>query len=172
MGSEAGSVRAVAILERAQLRIAMLALTVMMLTTVAEVLLRYVFGRPIHGAYDVVEVCLAIFVFNGAATVFYRGHNIVIDVIDNLVSERAAHLLVRFGEAAMLVALLLVLWAMISPALQAYDYGDRKLELGLPTYVIWIFATFGVAGTSVCALSAMRRRLPVHIERSNMEPPR
>lgn len=150
----------------------MLALAAMMLTTVADVIFRYVLGRPIHGAYDAVEVCLAVFVFNGAATVFLRGNNIVIDVIDNVVSERAAHVLVRTGEAAMVAALLLVLWAMFAPAFQAYGYGDRKLELGLPVWVIWSLAIFGVAGTTVCALASMGLPLPRHIARSNMEPPR
>jgi hypothetical protein len=46
----------------------------------------------------------------------------------------------------------LMLWAMISPALQAYDYGDRKLELGLPLWVVWLFALSGMAGTMVCAI--------------------
>jgi hypothetical protein len=43
---------------------------------------------------------------------------------------------------------------MISPALQAYDYGDRKLELGLPLWVVWLFALSGIAGTIVCAIGA------------------
>ena len=160
MTPEPTQFRAVALLERGQSRLAMVALTVMMLTTVAEVFFRYVFGRPIPGAYDMVEVCLPIFVFNGVASVFWRRQNIVIDLIDNLVSPAAARLLVRFGEGMMIVALMLVLWAMVSPALQAFDYGDRKLELGLPVYIVWIFAFCGVAGSIVCAAAALARPLP------------
>ena len=44
---------------------------------------------------------------------------------------------------------------MLSPAWQAFDYGDRKLELGLPVYVIWLFALAGMAGTIVCAVGAL-----------------
>jgi hypothetical protein len=46
---------------------------------------------------------------------------------------------------------------MLSPARQAFDYGDRKLELGLPVYVIWLFALAGIAGTIVCAIGALVR---------------
>jgi len=46
-------------LQRAQLRLAMGALVVMIGVTVADVFLRYLLGRPIYGAYDIVESCLA-----------------------------------------------------------------------------------------------------------------
>ena len=41
------------------------------------------------------------------------------------------------------------------PGLQAFDYGDHKLELGLPLYVLWIFAFAGIAGTLLCAVAAL-----------------
>ena len=148
---------AIAILERAQLRLAMLALAVMMLTTVSDVVLRYVFGRPIKGAYDMVEVCLAIFVFNGIATVFYHRQNIVIDVIDHLARPAFVAGLVRVSEAATVLLLAVMAWAMISPGVQAFDYGDRKLELGMPLFVVWIFAIAGLLGTALCALGALMR---------------
>ena len=144
-------------LQRAQLRLAMLALAVMMLTTVAEVVLRYGFGHPIRGAYDIVEVCLAIFVFNGIATVFYKRQNIVIDVVDHVARPGTVAWLTRVGEIAAVLVLAVMAWAMVAPALQAYDYGDRKLELGLPVFVVWIVAVGGLIGTAVCAAGALTR---------------
>ena len=58
-------VRFAEIMKGAQLRLAMLALAVMMMIIVADVTMRYVFGSPIHGAYDIVEVSLLVFVFHG-----------------------------------------------------------------------------------------------------------
>jgi TRAP-type transport system small permease protein len=43
---------------------------------------------------------------------------------------------------------------MIEPAMQAFQYGDRKLELGVPLYVLWGFALAGLLGTLVCAVFA------------------
>ena len=48
-----------------QLAVAMLALVVMGSVTVADVVLKYVFSRPIAGAYVVVESLLPLVVFNG-----------------------------------------------------------------------------------------------------------
>ena len=157
MATEAGPLRAVGVLERVLLWIAMAALAVMMLTTVADVVLRYVFGRPISGAYDVVEVCLAIFVFNGLGAVFSRKQNIVIDVVDHVVSVSAARVLAQIGEILAVGILLVTLWAMVSPAIQAYDYGDQKPELGLPIYVVWMFVFLGASGALICAIGAIVR---------------
>ena len=68
--------------------------------------------------------------------------------------------MVRVSDVVSIILLLLVTAAMISPALQAYDYGDRKLELGLQLWVLWIFAIVGLIGTSLCALGPMVRPVP------------
>jgi TRAP-type transport system small permease protein len=148
-GTASRLVRAVA---RIQTRIAMAAAAVIILTTTADVVLRYGFGHPIHGAYDMVECMLVLFVFHGTASVFLDRANITIDLVDHLVGLRTRLRLVRLADLVSIVMLALVSWAMISPALQAYDYGDRKLELGLPLWVVWLFALSGIAGTILCAI--------------------
>jgi TRAP-type C4-dicarboxylate transport system permease small subunit len=141
---------------RIQARIAMVAAAMIILTTTADVILRYGFGRPIHGAYDMVECMLVLFVFHGIAGVFFDRANITIDLVDHLVGLRARWRLVRLADLVSVVMLILMSSAMISPALQAYEYGDRKLELGLPVWVVWLFALSGIAGTIVCAIAAAR----------------
>ncbi len=130
----------------------MLAAAIIILCTVSDVVLRYAFGRPIHGAYVVVECLLVLFVFHGLAAVFVDRAHIVIDLVDHLVGRRTQRALVRFGDLASVAALLLIAWAMVEPAVQAFDYGDRKLELGLPVWVVWGFAFTGSAGAIVCAV--------------------
>jgi TRAP-type C4-dicarboxylate transport system permease small subunit len=139
-------------LARIQTGIAMIAAAVIIVTTTADVILRYGFGRPIHGAYDMVECMLVLFVFHGIASVFYDRANITIDLIDHLVGLRAKLRLVRLADLVSIAMLALTIWAMIAPALQAYDYGDRKLELGLKLWVVWLFALSGIAGTIACAI--------------------
>ncbi len=134
--------------------LAVLAVLIIVVSTVADIVLRYGFGRPIHGAYEIVETMLVVFVFNGMSLVFLdRGH-IVIDLVDHLVGGRARRGLLAFGDLASIAALLLMLWAMFDPAMQAFEYGDRKLELGLKVWVIWAFAIGGTIGGAVCAMAA------------------
>jgi TRAP-type C4-dicarboxylate transport system permease small subunit len=143
-------------LKRAQTVIAMIAAGVIVMTTTADVVLRYGWGRPIHGAYDVVECMLVLFVFHGIAAVFFERSNITIDLIDHLVGLKAKFALIRFADFVSIAALLLMAWAMISPAIQAFDYKDRKLELGLPLWVVWMFAFSGIIGTIICAIGVLR----------------
>jgi TRAP-type C4-dicarboxylate transport system permease small subunit len=139
-------------LQRIQLWLAACALTILMLITVADVFLRYLFNSPVRGSYDMVESMLIVFVFNSMAAGFFLRRNVVIDLIDSAVGRRATAVLIRIADLLSVVCLGLLLWAMLGPALQAYDYGDRKLELNLPIYVLWILAFLGAAGTIFCAL--------------------
>jgi len=147
-------------LKNAQVRLAMIALVIMMGSTCIDVALRFLFNRPIRGAYDIVEACLVVFVFHGMSASFFARKNIVIDLIDQLIGPRVEHVLVRLSDIVSVVLLLVVIAAMISPALQAYDYGDRKLELGLQLWVLWIFAIVGLTGTLLCALGPLCRPVP------------
>ena len=85
---------------------------------------------------------------------FLARRNIVIDVIDSLVSPRILRGLAAIADIVSVMCLLLFLWGMWEPATQAHQYGDRKLELGLPLYVLWGFALAGLLGTLVCAIAA------------------
>lgn len=152
-------------LQWTQVRIAAVALTVMMLVTVADVFMRYVFNSPIRGSYDIVEATLVIFVFHGMAAGFFRRANIVIDLIDTFVGRRLVALLIRISDVLSVVALVVIIWAMTGPAWQAYEYGDRKLELDMPIYYLWIVALLGIAGTLVCALGVLVARATTPPER-------
>jgi TRAP-type C4-dicarboxylate transport system permease small subunit len=142
-------------LQQAQLVLAACALVVMSLVTVVDVMLRYLLNRPVRGSYDLVECMLVVFVFHGLATVFLNRQNIVIDLIDGVASPGLRTALIRISDVLQIAVLGVYASAMLSPAWQAFDYGDRKLELGLPVYVIWIFALAGIAGTIVCAVGAL-----------------
>lgn len=144
-------------LKTAQLRLAMLALFVMMMIIVIDVTMRYLFSRPIHGAYDIVEVSLVIFVYHGLSACFLARQNIVIDLIDNVVPERVTAFLVRLSDLITVGILAVMVWAMVNPALQAFEYGDKKIELGLPLSVLWTIAIAGLAGTLFCALGALAK---------------
>lgn len=150
-------------LPRMQLRLAALALVAMMVVTVADVILRYVFNSPIRGSYDFVESMLVVFVFNGMSAGFYERKYIVIDLIDHLAPARLTKTLIKTADLVCVAALLLLARAMLRPALQAYAYGDTKIDLGLPVYVLWIVAAIGMAGTIMCAIAVLSLR-PATIE--------
>lgn len=157
------TLRLIGHLQRAQMRLAALALVSMMLVTVADVLLRYLFNSPVRGSYDFVEAMLVVFVFHGMASAFLTRSNIVIDALDTFLGPRVTTVLIRLSDILTIVTLAIIGWAMARMALQAYDYGDRKLELQLPLYLLWIAALAGLAGALLAAVGAlMRTALPSH----------
>ncbi|WP_406858023.1 TRAP transporter small permease [Alsobacter sp. KACC 23698] len=160
VGPASRRARVIAAVAQAQTWLAMAAAGVIVVSTTADVVLRYGLGKPIHGAYDVVECMLALFVFHGLSAVFLTRSNITIDLVDHFVGPVARRALVRFGDLVQVLALALIAWAMISPAIQAYDYGDRKLELGLPLWVVWVFVFTGIAGTILSAIGALLSPVP------------
>ncbi len=145
-------------LQRAQLRLASVALVVLMMVTVVDVLLRYLFNAPIRGSYDIVECMLLIFVFHGMAAAFFGRRNITIDIIDSFVAARSVTVLIRVADVLSIVVLLLIFWAMINPAMQIYQYGDVKLDSKIPIYWMWIAAFLGLAGTVLAAVIVLFAR--------------
>ncbi len=148
-----------------QLGAAMLALTVMGSVTVADVVLKYLFSRPIAGAYDLVESLLPVVVFNGLPATLLRRQNIAIDLVDHPAGPRGTRLLIAVADLVMVAMLGLIAWAMVAPALQALEYGDRKLELGLPVWVVWAGALVGMAGSMLAALAAAAAGPPAGAQR-------
>ncbi|MGH6684971.1 MAG: TRAP transporter small permease subunit, partial [Pseudolabrys sp.] len=98
---------------------------------------------------------LVVFVFNGMSTAFLRRRNIVIDLVDSFAPRGIVTALVRISDVLAVVTLALFAYAMITPAMQAYSYGDRKLELQLPIYILWAVALLGIAGAILCAIGAL-----------------
>ena len=139
----------------AQVRLAALALVVMIAVTLLDVFLRYIFNNPIRGSYDLVESMLVVFVFNGMSTAFLQRRNIVIDLIDSFAPRAVVVALIRISDVLAVVTLALFAYAMITPAMQALSYDDRKLELGLPLYILWAVALLGIAGAIACAIGAL-----------------
>jgi TRAP-type C4-dicarboxylate transport system permease small subunit len=158
MASTINVVGLVARLQRAQLRLASVALVVLMMVTVIDVLLRYLFNAPIRGSYDIVECMLLIFVFHGMAAAFFGRRNITIDIVDSFIAARTVTILIRVADVLSVVVLLLICWAMLNPAMQIYQYGDVKLDSRIPIYWMWIAAFLGLAGTILAAITVLFAR--------------
>jgi TRAP-type C4-dicarboxylate transport system permease small subunit len=138
-----------------QLRLASVALVIMMLVTLVDVCMRYAFNNPIRGAYEMVEAMMAVFVFNGMSTAFLQRRNIVIDLVDSLLQRSIVVALIRMSDVLTVATITLFAYAMIKPALQSYSYGEVKMELQVPIWWFWAAALFGIAGAILCSTGAL-----------------
>jgi TRAP-type C4-dicarboxylate transport system permease small subunit len=142
-------------LRAVQLWLAALAAVVMIGVTLLDVFLRYFFNKPVRGSYDLVESMLIVLVFNGMSTAFLRRRTIVIDLIDSFAAPAVVGFLTRVAGVLTVFTLALYAYAMLTPAIQYYNYGDRKLELQLPIYILWAAALIGISGAILCAIGAL-----------------
>jgi TRAP-type C4-dicarboxylate transport system permease small subunit len=139
----------------AQLRLASIALIVMMAVTLADVFLRYVFNSPIRGAYELVEAMLVVFVFHGMSTAFLQRRNIVIDLIDSFAHRYLIVALTRISDMLTIATIIMFAYAMITPAMQSYNYGEVKMDLQIPIWWEWAVALVGMVGAILCAIGAL-----------------
>ncbi len=139
----------------AQLRLASVALIIMMMVTLADVFLRYLFNSPIRGAYELVELMLVVFVFHGMSTAFLQRRNIVIDLIDTVAPRFLVVALTRLSDVLTVVVIAMFAYAMITPAMQSYSYGEIKMDLHIPIWWEWAVALIGIVGAILCAIGAL-----------------
>jgi TRAP-type C4-dicarboxylate transport system permease small subunit len=138
-----------------QLRLASIALIIMMGVTLLDVFLRYAFNSPVRGAYELVEAMMVVFVFHGMSTAFLQRRNIVIDLIDSLAHRTVVAALIRVSDFLAAATIALFAYAMITPALQSFNYGEVKMELQVPIWYYWAVAMVGMAGALLCTIGAL-----------------
>ena len=155
-----GPLRLAEKVQRLQLWLAVAALVALMMVTVIDVFMRYLFNRPIRGSFDAVEGLLLLFVFNSLAATFFGRRNIVIDIVDSFISRKSSTALIRAADILSVLVLALLMWAMLVPATQSYAYGELKQDLGLPIFVLWFAALASLAGTLFCAAAVALTRPP------------
>jgi TRAP-type C4-dicarboxylate transport system permease small subunit len=123
-------------------------LAAMMLLTVADVVLRTAFRRPIHGTFELIELGLACTVFLALPAVFLRDENLIVDAIDYMVRPSVVRVLDLAGACASLVLLAAMAWQMVPLARDMYQLGDVTSDLSLPKIYYWIPVLAGVIGSA------------------------
>jgi TRAP-type C4-dicarboxylate transport system permease small subunit len=124
----------------------------MMLLTVADVGLRALFNKPIHGTYELIELGLACAIFVALPAVFLRDEHLVVDVVDSLAPKRAVRALDLFGAIASLAVLGVMFWRMVPLARDMQEFGDVTADLSIPKIVYWIPVLLGVGASALATL--------------------
>lgn len=146
-------------LTRAMHVIASVALAVMMLVVVGDVVMRAVFNTPIQGAYDIVSISLLVMTMFGIAPVVASRSEIVIDLVDAVMPPAGLRVLALVAALTGVLLFAFFAWAMVSPALDAWRWGERSLELGIPKWPLWGVAFAGLVGIFWAYLLQLRAAL-------------
>ena len=103
---------------------ASLLLLCLMLTTFADVVARYLFNRPIRGAFEVTELLLLALIFAGLPLVSHADEHVTMDFIDRMVPPRALDRLVRAVHALVAATFFFLTWQVLVKAGRIAAYGD------------------------------------------------
>jgi tripartite ATP-independent transporter DctM subunit len=120
-----------------------LAMLAVAFITTADVLLRWLANRPIHGLNEMVGMGMAVAVAATFPAGASQGVNLTIDLLQNRVSERALAWLKVAGSVSLLVFYVLLTWRMGGYALKLEQRGAETIFVKLPMApFVWAIAAF------------------------------
>jgi TRAP-type C4-dicarboxylate transport system permease small subunit len=123
-------------------------LLAMMFLTVVDVVARYIFSRPVRGAFEVTELMLLVLIFAGLPLVSFSDEHAVMDFIDRVLGPRAQRWLERIVQAACAVFMFLLAWLVWRKADRIWAYRDTTdvLRIVYGPFVYFMAITLGLAG--------------------------
>ena len=122
-------------------------LLAMMLLTVVDVVARYVFSRPLRGAFEVTELMLLVLIFAGLPLVSFSDEHAVMDFIDRLLGPRSQRWLERFVQLTNAAFMFLLMWLVWLKADRIWAYRDATdvLRIVYGPFVYFMAITLGLA---------------------------
>jgi TRAP-type transport system small permease protein len=123
-------------------------LLAMMLLTVVDVVARYVFNRPLRGAFEVTELMLLVLIFAGLPLVSFADEHAVMDFVDRVLGARGQRRLRRLVEAANAAFMFLLAWLVWRKADRIWAYRDATdvLRIVYGPFVYFMAVALALAG--------------------------
>jgi TRAP-type C4-dicarboxylate transport system permease small subunit len=131
----------------------------MMALTVVDVVARYVFRRPLRGAFEVTELMLVVLIFAGLPLVSYGDEHAVMDFIDRLLRPGQKRVLWRGVQAVCAAFMSLLAWLVWVKADRIWAYRDATdvLRIVYGPFVYFMAVMIGLAG-AIHLYKAVTRR--------------
>ena len=123
-------------------------LLAMMFLTVVDVVARYLFSRPIRGAFEVTELMLLVLIFAGLPLVSFSDEHAVMDFVDRLLGPRRQRRLERLVQVVSALFMFLLTWLVWRKADRIWAYRDATdvLRILYGPFVYFMALTLALAG--------------------------
>ena len=120
----------------------------MMLLTAIDVVARYIFSRPIRGAFEVTELMLVVLIFAGLPLVSFSDEHAVMDFIDRVLGPRERRRLEAGVQVVNAAFMFLLTWLMWLKADRIWAYRDATdvLRVLYGPFVYFMAVTLALAG--------------------------
>lgn len=124
----------------------------MMFLTALDVVLRYIFNRPIPGAYEVIEFLMAIVVPFGIAYCGHQGSHVVVDLLVVRFPKRVQAIIGSVTAFLSLGLLILITWQNLIYIKEQYGSKLTSAVLLIPVYPFVGVVAIGCAAFSLVLL--------------------
>jgi TRAP-type C4-dicarboxylate transport system permease small subunit len=123
-------------------------LLAMIALTVVDVVARYIFSRPVRGAFEVTELMLLVLIFAGLPLVSFSDEHAVMDFIDRLFGRRGQVRLQRLVQLVNAAFMFLLTWLVWRKADRIWAYRDTTdvLRIVYGPFVYFMALTLALAG--------------------------
>jgi len=128
--------------------IGMAVLALMMFLTTADVILRYVFNRPITGAYELTEFMMAILVAFGLAHTQAKKGHISVGIVIERFSERTQAVVNAVTSFLSLALFGVIAWRTIVYAQNLQGYASQSLGMPVSPFPILV----GIGAITICLI--------------------
>jgi TRAP-type C4-dicarboxylate transport system permease small subunit len=120
----------------------------MMVLTVVDVVARYLFSRPLRGAFEVTELMLLVLIFAGLPLVSFSDEHATMDFIDRILGPRSQRWLERAVQLTNAAFMFLLMWLVWGKADRIWSYRDSTdvLRIVYGPFVYFMAVTLGLAG--------------------------
>ncbi|MFH1123822.1 MAG: TRAP transporter small permease [Pseudomonadota bacterium] len=124
-------------------------LVLMVLVTVSDVFLRYLFNSPILGSWELTEFMMAVLVFASVGyTMVERGH-VVVDLVITRLPGRVRALVECITSLIAFLLFAVVTWRNVLQAGVALQRNDVSAELFIPKSPFILFVAVGIGVLSL-----------------------
>jgi len=134
-------------------------LLAMMGLTFVDVVARYLFRRPLSGAFEVTELLLLVLIFAGLPLVTHADEHALMDFVDRLLSPRGTAWLQRGVQALCAAVMFLLAWLVWLKADRIWAYRDATdvLRIVYGPFVYFMAVAIGLTGLIHAYKAAARR---------------
>lgn len=109
--------------------------------TILDVLMRWLFGAPIHAIDDLSRLALAVVIVSCFPAGLLQGRNIVIRFLGAGLGRRATHWLEAFGALLTFFFFAMCAWQFVVMTIDEYVSNNTTMTIEAPTWPWWVAAT-------------------------------
>jgi TRAP-type C4-dicarboxylate transport system permease small subunit len=125
----------------------------MMCLTIADVAGRYIFNKPILGAYELTEFMVLVLIFSFLGYTQAHKSHVAVDLFIVFFPSKFKMVIEILNHLACLAIMILITWMGFEKAIEMMESGESSPNLTLPSYP---FVFFLVIGCGVLAIEFIK----------------